>query len=39
LWLTRIGVEASDDLFKTLNWIDSINVRIFLRFDEEYDGK
>lgn len=39
LWLTRIGVEASDDLFKTLNWIDAINARIFLRFDEEYDGK
>jgi Family of unknown function (DUF5677) len=37
LWLKRI--EADDpSLMRALDWIDRVNVAVFRRFDETYDG-
>ena len=37
LWLSRIEIE-DQDLFEILDWIREFNYRIFLRFDDLYDG-
>lgn len=37
LWLERI--EANDNyLLEVLNWVERVNARLFMVFDEQYDG-
>jgi hypothetical protein len=37
LWLERI--EANDKyLLEVLNWVERVNTRLFMMFDEQYDG-
>lgn len=37
LWLQRI--DAADDyLFETLDWVERVNTRLFMLFDQKYDG-
>ncbi len=41
LWLSRIDVIDENDRYfeKALQWIDSVNTKIFMAFDDLYVGE